>query len=501
MLRPYQKKLVIHGISHRLATIVSPTGSGKSLVGTVIAAWRKQAGQRVLIATSQRSIENEFNRLKRVTLQGVRLVCGNYQQAREGGQARKAVLEYLSQTGAAAMLASHQALGGLDLAEVPGDLSHVCLLVDEAHHAGRTVTDFGELVAEFENRGAAIVLLTATDYRTDTDELSHSGYAAVRRTMGEQMRDGWAPSKVDFSLVPFCSSQTDDAAFHGDDEVQFGEEAVRRVAMKLVRQWKQDGRPKLIVRVPAIPSGAGETIRIVCEQFQAAGAEVVSAFGVDRTQLDESLNAEHAREYAESEVDVIVGCVRVGEAMDWPHCSAVYCLGIPRSTLLVVQLLGRAMRPKTEGCLAAWRDRSAIRFFIPTTQETDWSSLSKSQAWSALMVCCALELNSNASLYVAMAQQRRPSYQVPVVEQQVRGAISDELTRPKGLYLAAIAAQREAAERLGRLPTSRELAKILSSAAYGYDRQTIKDVLSMYFREPGDKADDCLLYTSPSPRD
>ena len=54
----------------------------------------------------------------------------------------------------------------------------------------------------------------------------------------------------------------------------------------------------------------------------------------------------------------MVGIQRVLEGTDWPVCSAVYCVGMPGSLNMVVQLLGRAMRPKGADYPAGQRDRA-----------------------------------------------------------------------------------------------------------------------------------------------
>src|SRR5207302_832208 len=90
------------------------------------------------------------------------------------------------------------------------------------------------------------------------------------------------------------------------------------------------------------------------------GARVLDATGIagsDKDRFLTALEAEKNRTHAASAFDVMVGIQRVLEGTDWPVCSAVYCVGMPRSLNTVVQFLGRAMRPKADHYPAQHRDR------------------------------------------------------------------------------------------------------------------------------------------------
>src|SRR5258708_35880000 len=86
----------------------------------------------------------------------------------------------------------------------------------------------------------------------------------------------------------------------------------------------------------------------------------------------------------------MVGIQRVLEGTGWPVCSAVYCVGMPGSLNTVVQLLGRAMRPKGEDYPADQRDRARLVFFVPCAGGAALAGLSLDHSRHARLTGCCL---------------------------------------------------------------------------------------------------------------
>jgi hypothetical protein len=167
------------------------------------------------------------------------------------------------------------------------------------------------------------------------------------------------------------------------------------LADRLVEQWLLDGKPKTIVRLPPAARGSSDPVTpLVAERFRAAGARVLDATGTGRDKQAAflaALEAERDRDCAGSQYDVVLGIMRVMEGTDWPHCSSVYCVGMPGSLETVIQLLGRALRKKPENYPTEHRDRARIVFFVPGAGSLEAMSLQHSR--HALLTACFLANN------------------------------------------------------------------------------------------------------------
>lgn len=136
--------------------------------------------------------------------------------------------------------------------------------------------------------------------------------------------------------------------------------------------------------------------------FERAGARVLDASGVERDRKARILNAEGA-----SRVDVIVGVMRILEGTDWPVCSAVYSLGIPRSIHTVVKLAGRALRKKPMDFRPDYRDRARLVFFNPCEGIQAVSELSLDHSRHTLLLCSFLVDHQVGQSWVVTAAVRR----------------------------------------------------------------------------------------------
>ena len=104
---------------------------------------------------------------------------------------------------------------------------------------------------------------------------------------------------------------------------------------------------------------------------------------------------------------MVVGIQRVMEGTDWPVCSAVYCVGMPGSLNTVVQLLGRAMRPKGEDYPEPQRDRARLVFFVPCGGGAALPELSIDHSRHALLTCCFLADHEVGQEWIVLQEIRR----------------------------------------------------------------------------------------------
>jgi hypothetical protein len=177
-----------------------------------------------------------------------------------------------------------------------------------------------------------------------------------RRSLAEHMDEGYAPRHLDSEIVALGRP--------GDTVTasQFaGEEApppsyLDSLIVAICHKWEEDGRPKAIVRIPPMRGGSGGLVARLIQALSQREARLLDATGTrveDKKRFLRALKAENRRTHVGSQYDVMIGIQRVLEGTDWPVCSAVYCVGMPGSLNTVVQLLGRAMRPKSDDYPAA----------------------------------------------------------------------------------------------------------------------------------------------------
>jgi len=381
-LRPYQVRLVTDVCRASEDVLVEqPTGSGKTVqIVTLVAMHLGRRFSHAVISAPQEQIEQGFVKRDYQVIafpdcQGVavppiqvpRALIKGARESRLGSV--KGVIHYLRQPGPLdhAFTCTHAALNLFTPEELPEDLTGKALFIDEAHHA--SADGLAQIVTLWRERGGQLFFVTATPYRGDGRPVRLEGMRSFRRSLAEHMAEGFAPRHLESEIVAL--GQPGDAITAG----QFtGEEAppssyFEGLVAAICRRWREDGKPKAIVRVPPMRGGrSGELVSRLIQTLAAQGARVLDATGTgaaDKQRFLTALEAEKNRSFATSAFDVMVGIQRVLEGTDWPVCSAVYCVGMPGSLNTVVQFLGRAMRLKGDDYPAAQRDRARLVFFVP----------------------------------------------------------------------------------------------------------------------------------------
>jgi hypothetical protein len=156
--------------------------------------------------------------------------------------------------------------------------------------------------------------------------------------------------------------------------------------------------------------GSEGLVARLIQALSREGARLLDATGTrveDKKRFLKALKAESRRTHAESQFDVMIGIQRVLEGTDWPMCSAVYCVGMPGSLNTVVQLLGRAMRPKGDEYPAAQRDRARLIFFVPCAGGSALADLSMDHSRHALLTCCFLADHEVGQEWIVLREVRR----------------------------------------------------------------------------------------------
>ena len=291
---------------------------------------------------------------------------------------------------------------------LPADLSGKALFVDEAHHA--SADGLGQVVSLWRERGGQLYFFTATPYRGDSRPVALDDMRVFRRSLAEHMDDGFAPRQLESEIVAL--GQPGDAV----TAAQFtGEQAPPRsyrnvLVSSICDRWIADGKPKTIVRVPPMRGGSGALVARLLQSLADRGARVLDATGTnatDKQRFIAALKSEQQHTYSDSRFDVMIGIQRVLEGTDWPLCSAVYCVGMPGSLNTVVQLLGRAMRPKNNGYPRKHRDRARMAFFVPCAGGEALADLSIDHSRHALLTCCFLADHQVGQEWIVLREVRR----------------------------------------------------------------------------------------------
>jgi hypothetical protein len=421
-LRPYQVRLVTDiRRADGDVLVEQPTGSGKTLaVVTLVAMHLGRRFTHAIIAAPQEQIEHgfvhrDYQAVAFPDCPGVavpavavpdELIWGARQS--ELGSVKR-LLAYLRQPAPDHALAcTHAALNCLTSDALPADLPGKALFLDEAHHA--SADGLSQIVSTWRERGGQLFFFTATPYRGDGRPVALEGMRLFRRSLAEHMAEGFAPRHLDSEIVAL--GRPGDAItagqFTGEDAPppDYFDDLVTAIS----RKWVDDGKPKAIVRVPPMRGGSSGLVNRLRRALEANGARTLDATGTaadDKRRFLRALAAEKDRTHAASGHDVMVGIQRVLEGTDWPVCSAVYCVGMPGSLNTVVQLLGRAMRPKGDDYPEEHRDRARLVFFVPCGGGAALADLSLDHSRHALLTCCFLADHEVGQEWIVLREVRR----------------------------------------------------------------------------------------------
>lgn len=402
------------------ALIEAPTGSGKTLLVRTLAALdlgRRSGFSHVLVAAPQEQIERGFVGGADMTVRwpeataaqpDVHVPAGLFRAARgDGCGTRVSIRRYLAAREGRrhALVCTHAALAKLEAGDLPDDLTGYALIIDEAHHL--PADGLSRVARLWSERGGRLILLTATPYRADGLPVVLPGMVVIRRSMAEHMEEGYAPRTLASEIVALGRPTQRVSPAQLTGEVAPPASYTRITAAAVVQRWKEDGRPKTIVRVPP---GRGRLVKRLIASFQRVGARVLDATGVERRRKQRfltALDAERARCVASSEINVIVGICRVLEGTDWPHCAAVYSIGTPRALQVVVQLAGRALRKKPADYPEQYRDLARLTFFVPCARGEAIAELSLEHSRHVLLTCAFMADHAAGQAWVVSGAVRR----------------------------------------------------------------------------------------------
>lgn len=418
ILREYQDEAVMScsksiSVGNKYTAIVSPTGSGKSLMMSAVAArvrdLNKISGG--VICAPFISIENSFLKGDRSTsnLEDLRikrflssdkvqgLSSDNiiadvnsrdifYDYRNNGDDASDAVIGMFSKF----VVTTNQQLTKKEwmkaffdkTIEQYGDLSGKLLIIDEAHHVTiEEKNSLGAFTEQWANMNGQVLMVTATPYRLDGKSVIPEDAYVFSRTIAEHSSSGYAPNNFEIGVVSSGVKSENVEQFYGEEPCDDYLAAIT----SMVLAWENDGKPKAVMNVPAGNSSdwASEIKRLIGDRHPECN--VVNAVGDENKKkfVEILKNESYAKRYEDSKVDIFVACKRFEEGTDWKFCSHVYNWGVPKSFGLIVQRWGRSFRDKRgiANYPEKFENEASIKFFVTKIDEDKLDKKHREHVW------------------------------------------------------------------------------------------------------------------------
>lgn len=294
--RPYQQRAVDEVRAHfragkRAVLVVSPTGSGKTTMGAMLAAWEVEQDGRVSWGAHRTELVDQAAE----RLRGVGLQVGS-----RGLFASAPVQVGMLQTWTRRGEAPEASLAALD----------------EAHHLAES-NDWTAVMVAYLQGGARCVGFTATPARADGQALPHFDALVVATTISELTRQRY--------LVPLV--------WRGPSRAMAKGKVARTPAEAYVSHAR--GRAAIVFAPNVL---AAEVFR---DEFRRMGirAEVVS----DKTPAEQ--RSAILSDLASGRLDVVCNKDVLTEGFDCPRVSCIIVARRTGSQALWIQMTGRGLRP------------------------------------------------------------------------------------------------------------------------------------------------------------
>lgn len=402
-LRPYQCDAIEASdqafvAGHRRVLIVSPTGTGKTVIFNEVIRMRVARGERVLLlAHREELIRQAATKLYVATGIVAAVEMAELKEGRSAARARasararqaslvaaptrfsSAVGEWLAEEGmpaeqAAALEVSCDALGRpcVVIASVQSMIRRLdrhadgefqLVIIDEAHHS--TAETYDGITSHFPS--AQVLGVTATPHRGDKVGLAEAfDYCAFNYSLPDAVLDGWlvpirqraVKTSIDLSAVRTVAGDLNQKQLAAALS-ELG--ALHEVAGPIVAECFE--RQTIVF---AVTVAHAHLLADVLREHMAdrarelglppPGPEAVLA--LDGTAEDE-LRRTTVRAFHEGRCRMLVNCALFTEGFDAPGCNAIAMARPTKSLGLYMQMLGRGTRPLA-GVVDAFPDRDQV---------------------------------------------------------------------------------------------------------------------------------------------
>ncbi len=379
------------------------TGAGKTLLSMMIATYTMGVGwtpgrprfTHIIVLAPTNTLRDTFTQ-EEFSVGGIKMVSPPVERLDTNGLFRylqRKQPEFVARV-THGLIANPQTLEELRncVARDPQFARGLLWIFDEAHHAGerQALTEARALVLK---AGGSVLSLTATPDRSDETVAIPADVYRIRRTLCENMADGYAPERICTEILHIDGEASEE---NGMVCVP-----VRNVTGDILRHLQQDELPKAIIRVKShgdrqqhivTLEGLVRAFQAVeqrvyiatdhvqdSEVLRAANQAILTAVREAKTRasglkpdgepykknegdLPEILEYENSLEdITMSCLDQIIGMQTVLEGLDWAACSHLYLVGVPSTIPSLAQGVGRTIRSKTHfrGC-GRWQQISKI---------------------------------------------------------------------------------------------------------------------------------------------
>lgn len=352
-LRPYQECAVnaVQNalVDHQAALLVLPTGCGKTVVFSHLAA--RQPKRTLILAHRQELVEQAAEKIKAVTGEHAAIEMGDkYSQERGVYGAAKVVVASVQ-----TMIAGFSGKRRMDRFR-PNDFGLV--VVDEAHHSAansyRTVIDYFTKYS-----GARVLGVTATPDRGDKKGLGDVFQTiAYQYEVSDAISEGWLVP-VTQQIVHVKTLDFSEVRTRGGDFVDADLARVMQYEKTLqgVVSPAQELTAGLRTVVFATSVDHADRMAEMWNRYDAGCARSVSG-RMNRDERRQLLAA-----FARGDFRVLTSCMVLTEGWDCPAVQAIVMARPTKSRALYAQMLGRGTRPLpglVDGVFTPERRREAV---------------------------------------------------------------------------------------------------------------------------------------------
>ena len=327
-VRDYQTKAIEdidkNWMTHRRVLLVSPTGSGKTVIASRIARLIKDVGRRCVFLVHKRELfaQTVATLIKSGLHNDIGVVSAD--DTRDTWQPF--------------IVASIPTLVRRPRLKLPADI----VVIDEAHHAAART--WANTVDERWPK-AHILGMTATPRRTDSRALGQHFDVIVQTPQIAQMIKGGYLCDFDVLKPPYAL-KTKGVKVAGSDfdhtSMKKALEKTRgKTIIEVLKSWSKHARDmKTIIFAVDIAHS-----KKIAEAFRAAG---YTCAHID-ADTDSDLRDKTLRLFRAGQIQVITNVRLLSEGLDVPDCQCVVMARPTASIIDYFQQAGRMMRPKRDG--------------------------------------------------------------------------------------------------------------------------------------------------------
>lgn len=336
-LRPYQRDAIAairdaHTRGIRRQLVVLPTGAGKTVVFSHLAAERVDAGRTLVIAHREELLRQAADKLSIVA---PNLRVGTVQAGRDEHRDVDVIVASIQ-----TLAQPHR------LAPLVGTVSTI--VVDEAHHtAARTYLSTLEALGAFDADGPLLVGVTATAGRADQIALGSAFQEIVyRRGILEMIIDGYLCDVRGMEITTDLdySTLTTSRGDYTDSSLSAAMQAGNAIEAAAVAYSKYATDRPGIAFTPTI-----DTAEALASELSRRGIRSEHVSGLTpRDQRADILHRLHA-----GHLQVVTNAAVLTEGFDEPRVSCVLIARPTKSPTLFTQMAGRGLRlhPGKTDCL------------------------------------------------------------------------------------------------------------------------------------------------------